>query len=463
MSELWFPGVYVHACRERKIPPYGKPSSHQETDMAPATACVNGTKARVRRAPKVLLVVTSLIGAGWTLPARAADAVTFWNEVANTASVARGPSSMLDMAKVHIAIHDAVQSFELRFEPYCATIPNATGSPAAAAAKAARDMLAGILPLTPVQLAALDATYNAFLTANGLVGNPGIATGQQAAACILQMRANDGSFPANPPVFAGEDAPGAWRPTATPPVNMATPWLGFVVPFALKDSTQLRPAPGPPALTSGLYRRDYDEVKAVGAKVNSTRTEAQTELANFYSDNFLVMMPRNLRTIAETMGTDLGENARLFALAHIAAADALISAWDAKLYYNFWRPVTAIHEGDDDGNRHTIGDPGWEPFSATPPYPDYTSGANNLTSSIMRIVERFFHTDKITFDVESKAAAATQKFRTYHRLSEITQDVMDVRVYQGIHFRFANEVAFRQGLRSADWTFSHVLRPIGGN
>jgi len=431
--------------------------------MALATACTDTSHTRRAAGTLLVLAFTALISAGWAADARAADAVTFWNEVANTMTSPRGPASMVDMAKVHIAIHDAVQSFELRFEPYCATDPNASGSPSAATAKAARDVLAGILPLTPPQLAALDLTYNTFLASNGLVGNAGITTGQLAAACILQMRANDGSFPASFPPFNGDTEPGAWRPTATPPVSMATPWLGAVVPFALHDSTQLRPAPGPPALTSGLYTRDYNEVKELGAKLSAARTPEQTELANFYSDNFLVLMQRNLRTIAETMGTDLGESARLFALAEIAAADALIGAWDAKLHYNFWRPITAIREGDFDGNARTDGEPLWEPFIATPPYPDYSSGANNLTSSIMRTVELFFRTDKITFDMESKAATATQKFRTYHRLSEITQDVIDVRVYQGIHFRFADEVAYRTGRRSADWAFAHTLRPIGGN
>jgi hypothetical protein len=433
--------------------------------MALATGCADRS-SHVRRAPSSLLVLafTVLMSIGWAAVARAADAVTFWNEVANTMSSSRGPASMVDMAKVHIAMHDAVQSFEFRYEPYCGTVANASGSPVAAVAKAARDVLVGLLPLTPAQLAALDATYNTFLSSNGLTGNAGIATGQQAARCILDMRANDGSFPASFPAFNGDTEPGAWRPTATPPVSMATPWLGFVDPFALHDSTQLRPTPGAAtSLTSGLYTRDYDEVKSLGAKFSTTRTAAQTELANFYSDNFLVLMQRNLRTIAETMGTDLGESARLFALADMAAADALIAAWDGKLYYNFWRPVTAIQEGDADGNPRTVGDPSWEPFIATPPYPDYPSGANNLTSSILRVVELFFRTDKITFEMESKAAAATQKFRTYHRLSEITQDVIDVRVYQGIHFRSADEVAYRMGLRSADWTFAHTLRPIGGN
>jgi hypothetical protein len=123
-----------------------------------------------------------LISAGGATAARAADAVTFWNEVANTMTSPRGPASMLDMAKMHIAMHDAVQSFEFRFEPYCGTVPNAAGSPCAAVAKAARDVLVGLLPLTAPQLAALDATCNKFLSGNGLVGNAGVTTGQQAAS-----------------------------------------------------------------------------------------------------------------------------------------------------------------------------------------------------------------------------------------------------------------------------------------
>ena len=411
----------------------------------------------------VKTLVAVVLFAASAAPASAADAVTFWNEVASGATASRGPASMTDMAKVHIAIHDAVQAFEGRFEPYCSAIPNAAGSPSAAVAKAARDVLVGVLPLTPAQLAALDATYTNFLSGNGLLGDAGIAIGQQAAACILSHRANDGTWPSPAPTFFGESSPGSWRPTTSPPSSMVTPWLAVVVPFALRESSQLRPAPGPPSLKSGLYTRDYNEVMAVGSKTSTVRTPEQTELANFYSDNFLLLMPRTLRTIAETMGTDLGESGRLFALAHIAAADALISSWDSKVYWNFWRPITAIREGDADGNPNTAGDPAWEPFITTPGYPDYTSGANNLMGSVMRIVELFFRTDQITFVMESKAAAAVNKFKTYHRLSEVTQDVQDVRVYQGIHFRFADEVAYRQGRRSADWAFSHVLKPAGGN
>ena len=163
--------------------------------MALATGCVDRSP-HVRRAPRASLAIafTVLISAGWATAARAADAVTFWNEVANTMSVSRGPASMVDMAKVHIAIHDAVQSFEFRFEPYCGTVANASGAPAAAVAKAARDVLVGILPLTPPQLAALDATYNTFLSNNGVIGNAGIAAGQQSVAYRMGRQSADWAF-----------------------------------------------------------------------------------------------------------------------------------------------------------------------------------------------------------------------------------------------------------------------------
>jgi hypothetical protein len=392
--------------------------------------------------------------------AAAADAVTHWNDVAatNINAAGRFPAGLTDMAKVHLAIHDAVQAYEHTAEHYCADIANAAGSPSAAVAKAARDVLVAQLPAA--QDATVEAAYQAYLTANNLVGDAGIGVGQQAAACIIGLRTGDGSFPANPPVFVGGTQPGEWRPT-TPGTSMAAPWLGGVTPFALKTSDQLVDV-GPPLLTSGRYTQEYNEVKAVGAKNSTTRTAAQTELANFYSDNLVLLMQRTLRTIAETYGNGLAESARLLALANVAAADAAINSWNAKVKFNFWRPVTAIREGQNDGNDATVGDPTWEPFLTTPPYPDFTSGANNLAASMTRTLKLFFRSDSLPFTVESKAAAATQKFRTYEHFSDLASDMIEVRIYQGIHFRSADDVAYRTGVRSADWAVSHILKPLGG-
>lgn len=406
---------------------------------------------------KTLQRATSMIFCGYLCsasPAKA-DVVADWNATATQIAVPLrpGPSSILDLAMVHTAMHDAIQAFEGRFQPYNVALPNASGSPVAAAASAAHDVLAARFPS---EAGNLNTLLNNYLGALDLLGNPGVAVGKQVALGILNLRTGDGSFPPNPEVFVGGTQPGQWRPTLPAFAPMAAPWLGDVVPFTLKDSTQLRASPPPPHLASGEYARDYNEVKSLGSAGTSARSQAQTDLALFYSDNFIVLWERTLRGISTTNLTGIGDSARLFALANMAAADAIITAWADKKCWNFWRPITAIREGDNDGNSRTVGDAAWLPLLPTPPYPDYTSGANNLTGAMTRTLERYFG-DKMTFTVMSVPVNQT---KTYHRFSDMADDVVDVRVYQGIHFRSADEVARRQGTRAADWAFSHFLRPL---
>lgn len=157
---------------------------------------------------------------------------------------------------------------------------------------------------------------------------------------------------------------------------------------------------------------------------------------------------------------EIGDSARLFALANLAAADAAIACWDSKRHFSFWRPITAIREGEGDGNPGTIGDPAWEPLINTPNYPDYTSGANAVTAAMTTILELFFGTDAFDFSVTSEAPLATQKTRTYRRFSDVAKEVVEARILLGIHFRFADELARTQGSRVANWTFTRVLRPV---
>jgi hypothetical protein len=400
----------------------------------------------------------------WAGPA-SADVVVDWNQFAAQAisAVSRpGPTSVFDYAMVHLAMHDAVQAIEGRFEPYCATIQDASGSPIAAAATAAHDVL---VSLFPTQTDALNAIYDSYLADRRLSGDSGVFAGQQAAVCILNLRSGDGRFPSNPEPFFGGTAPGEWRPTSflpgTPPVPvpMVTPWVGAVTPFTLKDSAQFR-APHPPHLTSGLYARDYHEVKAMGSLINSARSPEQTEIAYFFADNSIMYWTRVLRTVAGTYLTGIGDSARLFALSYMAVADAYITAWDSKTYWNFWRPITAIQEGDHDGNPRTTGDPAWQPLITTPNYPDYTSGANNNSGAVTTILANFFGTDQVTFSITSNTPQVTQKTRTYSRFSDAADDVVNARIYEGIHFRFADVVARRQGTHVANWAFSHFLRPV---
>ena len=247
----------------------------------------------------------------------------------------------------------------------------------------------------------------------------------------------------------------------------------------MEFSEQFR-APLPPALTSLEYTRDYNEVKALGGPVGYpgvTRSPDQTQIGHFYSGNTIALFQGMIRGLVEAcdMGpkqrycktlTRLGDSARLFALANLAAADSGITAWDSKKHYNFWRPITAIQQllpEDNDGNPQTDADANWTPLTGTPPYPDYTSGANNLAGSFTTIVALFLDADEVTFKVTTTAAQANPNERTYHRFSDLADDVVDARIYMGIHFRFADTAAREQGTQIATQAFNGFLRPVGGH
>ena len=396
---------------------------------------------------------------GWAVSARA-DAVTYWNEVTLEAVTAGRPGGpgFLDVALVQAAVHDAVQAIQRRFEPYSAALQG-SGSPDAAVGAAAYGVLMGIYPK---QQALFDKKYKEFLAARGLADNPGLAVGRQAAAALVKQHRAVVALPD----YKGGSAPGEWRPTpssiGTPPVpapfsSMAYLYLIETKPFTLERVSQFRPEP-PPAVTSAEYLRDYNEVKSLGARVSPSRTPAQTDAAYFWSENYVAQWNRALRSIVDAKPMDIGDSARLFALANLAAADAAIVCWDSKRHFNFWRPVTAIQEGERDGNPETVGDPKWEPLINTPPYPDYTSGANAVTAAMTTTLELFFGTDTFKFSVTSDAPLATQKTRTFSRFSAAAEEVVNARILLGIHFRFADTVARTQGSQVANWTFSRFLR-----
>lgn len=433
--------------------------------------------ARIRRSQWLVIVITApfleLATVIWSTLARA-DAVTEWNATTLTAVTTGrpGPAGLVDIALVQAAVHDAVQAIDGRFEPYEVDMVGAVGSREAAAAAAAYYVLIGMYP---VQVD-LTTTYNDYVTAHKLQDDPGLAVGQQVAAALLPLRRNP---PSPPPGDNSSTEPGRWRPTDSfligagpdaglpgppfgPPAPFAAgaaPWLAVAAPFTLNSPDQFRPGP-PPVLTSSRYRREYNEVKALGARLNSARTPEQTDLAYFYADNLIALWFRALRAIAEQHVTDIGDSARLFALAGLASGDAVITIWDSKYHYNFWRPLTAIREGDNDGNARTEGDPSWEPLINTPNYPEYISGASCFIGAMTRTLAQFFRTDKFTFTVSSTFPRAIQKEREYTRFTDMAQEVVDARVYQGIHFRTADEVARRKGRLVGKWVFKHFLRPL---
>jgi hypothetical protein len=414
---------------------------------------------RTEHGNRQLLRALTVACAVATAAPAAADVVTDWNAMTVgyvNAGARPAPAWILDLAMVHIAMHDAVQAYQHRFATYDEPIAGASGSPVAAVATAAHDVLVNRFP---AQAAAIHLAYQTYLGQQQLLlTDPGVWVGQQAAQRIIDRRAFDGSYPLNPEVFTGGTEPGQWRPTPPAFQAMSAPWMGEVTPFALKDVDGVLHEPGPPRLESGVYAKEYNEVKALGARTGSARTPAQTSLALFYSGNFFPQMNGIARSVALARLTDIGDTARLLALANVSAADALIAAWDNKRRYAFWRPSTAIVNGDTDGNAQTQGDLLWLPLINDPPYPDYSSGANSITAAFMRTLRLVVGDDAFTFTASTTVAG--QGTRTYSSFSAVADDVVNARVYLGIHFRSADEVARRQGEKSAEWAFAHVLQPV---
>ena len=181
-------------------------------------------------------------------------------------------------------------------------------------------------------------------------------------------------------------------------------------------------------------------MKALGRNVGSSRTPEQTAIARFYSGNPLELWNQTIRALANKYITNVGDSARMFALVNIAMADAAMTSWQAKIHYNVWRPSTAIQLGDTDGNRHTVGDPTWQPLFANPTYPDYTSGANSLAGSATEMLRLFFRTDRVNFSMIGPTSS-----RYFTRFSDVANEVVDARMLMGIHFRFADVAARSQG------------------
>jgi hypothetical protein len=405
-----------------------------------------------------VFVVTSFI-------ATRADVIADWNVIAiQEAGFAgrAGGAPAIDFATMHAAMYDAVQAIEKDYDPYRVTdVPNANGSPVAAAAKAARDVLVYRFPVRADQINTL---YLNYLGANGInPSDPGIAVGAYVAGKLLAYRACDGSLPIPAATFAGGTGIGQWRPTPTG-FSMMNPgeYLGQVTPFFMTKPTQFRPD-APPAVNSDHYTRDYNEVKLYGAKTGSLRSADQTDLANFWGGNTFAAVYSGVRNAAGKNVDNVSDNSRLFALVAMSMADTIIGVWDAKFHYNYWRPQTAIQNGNVDGNPDTVGDGAWESFILNPPYPDYTSGANGVSSSALFSMEHFFETDHVDFSMTTLNTGPTvQDTRNYTRFSQATQEVIDARVLLGIHFRFADEASVGIGKNVAKWGFLNYLRPSKG-
>ena len=382
-----------------------------------------------------LLAVMTLAGA----PGAHADVVTDAN--ARAADVAsRFPSTPIAvrmMAIVQVSVFEAVNAVTGRYPPQRAKLNPAPGaSVEGAVASATRTALSKLMP---AQQAVIDADYQALLGSvpDGPAKTAGIALGEQAATAIVALCADDGAV--SPDVYRPHAAAGVYVPTVGP----AVPHWGQRRPWVLPRGDHFRPGP-PPALTSETRARDYNEIKAVGSRSSTQRTPEQTAMAKFWEATAPAVYWPVARSVASTPGRDVTDNARLLALAAMAMDDGLIAVFDAKYAYNLWRPVTAIRNGDLDGNRATDRDPGWTPFIETPMHPEYPCAHCIVSGALGAVLETEIGSGP-TPTLSSASSTAGGAVRTWTSVGDFTKEVAQARIYDGVHYRFSTEVGSAMG------------------
>jgi hypothetical protein len=386
--------------------------------------------------------------------------ISDWNALAvdtlNGDTTKFGPEPFLYMGFVHAAIYDAVVGVHRRYEPYRFTARAPRGASARAAAVAAAHKI--LVTYSPYAQASLDAAYAASLAQlpDGWSKDAGVRFGTRVADNLIALRANDGR---NAPIlFTQPPAPGVWRPTPPAFAPMIDPWLGAVTPLLVRSGKQFGD-PGPPAaLTSVAYTRDFNEVKALGSATSTQRTAEQTATALFYSGNAAAQFNAALRDQVVVRHPDLVEAARMFAAVDMSAADTLISVWYAKLKYGFWRPDTAITLADTDGNPATVADPAWTPLRPDPAYPDWVSGYSAQAGSFTRALAGALRTRDLQLTLISTAVPGA--VRHYDSGAALRSDVVNGRMWLGIHFRAADETGSRMGQRIADWVLARYFKPV---
>jgi hypothetical protein len=387
-------------------------------------------------------------------PLAHADVITDWNqtaiEVMKAANVAGNPWTR-DMAMMNVAMSDAVNTVQGRYTRFIATGPaQPNASAEAAAAAAAHEILAR---LVPAQKAKTDEAYTASLKAvpEGRARSDGVALGEQIAATLYADRSNDATDV--PDTYRPVTTPGIWIPTQ-PPVF---PQYALAKPWGLKSADQFRPGP-PPALSSALYARDFNETKELGAVKSTKRTPEQAEAVKFWTQtNFTPSWFQAAAQVSAARGLNLADNARLFALLAMGLGNCYILEWDAKFHYNSWRPITAIRNGDLDGNNATERDASWTPLNATPMHPEYPSAAGIVGGAGAGILQSVFGSGPASFTVTDLFDPKLQ--RRYASFAQMADEQSVVRVWGGIHFRNSLEVGTVMGKKITDQLVGNYITP----
>lgn len=403
--------------------------------------------------PFAAAIVSALCLAGAIGPARA-DAVMDWNATAAALPIAVPPVHARVMAAMHGAVHDALNAIEPRHETFRFQVEAPAGaSKDAAVAGAAHGVL---VALVPSQKAALDTALARSLASIGdeRAKADGIVVGRTVAERMLAWRARD-NFDAKAEDKPGTGA-GVWQRTPPALAPGALPQLGGVTPFAIGSVDQFA-AKGRPALTSGEFERDLDEVKRLGGRLSTERTADQTAVALFWAGNEIPQLNAVARAASQARKLSMHDNARLFALTHMAAADALIVSFRIKYLDNAWRPVTAIRAG----HGRVAADPNWEPLLITPPHPEYPSAHCIATGAVAQVLRDLLGSDEVNFSYVFPPGLGMM--RSYTRLAQIEKEMEDARVFAGIHFRSTDEHATELGRQVGAFVVAKQLRPIAAS
>jgi hypothetical protein len=393
------------------------------------------------------------------------DAVLTWNANAVSAVRASAPTKFqtegfVYMSYVQAAVYDAVTKIAGRYQPYHDfDFGVAAGaSPQAAVAAATRTILDHYLP---DQQGTVDAKYTAYLaTLTGGVAD-GVAIGQAAANDIIALRADDGRG-AVTPVYGtiGPILPGQWQ-LQTVGQTAQTPWVATMRPFLLDRASQFRAEP-PPSLDSRRYADDLNETEAYGALNSSVRTPEQTATAYFWNANNINQYNQTMQNVTVQHELDLVDAARLFAMGELVSTDAGIACFDSKYFYQYWRPITAIRNADQDGNDATTPDAAWAPLLATPNHPEYPSQHGCFTSAFtdsLAAALRTRHID-VTIPGATNGGTTLTTTRQYDSAKDVQREIVDARVWLGFHFRNSVKQGVELGNDVADWTLERYFKPV---
>ena len=394
----------------------------------------------------------------------AQNPIADWHAVMESSVASTGRKNVVALpyfAYVDVAMYDAVNSIDERFQPFAVNVHAPLGaSKDAAAASAAHDVLTHYFP---AQAATFDAALANSLAAipDGQSKTDGINVGKAVAAQWLTLRAGDGLEAVI--VYTPGHGPGIWEPVPTypapPPNTPPAPvgvWMTQFKPFAMHSADQFLAEVRPPlALTSEAWARDFNRTKDYGAHNSVVRTASQTEIGLFWTDNAAAQYSRAFRGLIASQGLDTAAAARLAAMYSVAASDAGTACMNAKYHFAFWRPYTAIHDADTDGNPGTAADPNWIPLAVTPGHPEYPANHGCVTEAVMDAMTEFFETDEIPFSVTSTVTGTTHSFDSFE---QVVSEVDNARIYGGMHFHHSVKEGNRLGRMVTEFVLKHHFR-----